>query len=59
VEHIEIDESFESFIKIITPIFKENKGYCTIIKPDVFGLYTCCGLYANLKQLTLLKFILK
>ncbi len=39
VEHIEMDESFEGFIKIITPLFKENKEYCTIIKPDVFGLY--------------------
>jgi hypothetical protein len=58
VQHIEINESFESFIKIIMPIFKENKEYCTIIKPDVFG-YTCCGLYANLEQLTLLKFIQK
>jgi len=39
VEHIEIDESLEGFIKIITPIFKENREYCTIIKPDIFGLY--------------------
>lgn len=27
VEHIEIDESFENFIKIITPLFKEDKKY--------------------------------
>ena len=39
VEHIEIDESFEGFIKIIAPLLKENKEYCTIIKPDVVGLY--------------------
>ena len=38
VEHIEMDRSLEGFIKIITPILKENKEYCTIIKPDLFGL---------------------
>ena len=42
IEHIEIDESLESFIKIITPLLKENKEYCTIIKPDVFGIWIIC-----------------
>ena len=38
IEHIKINESFNEFIKIITPIFKENKGHCTIIKPDIFDV---------------------